>query len=158
MPTIRPANPHDRAPLTKILCTRWGGTSMALRGELLDVLTLPALVAQDSDGICGLLTYRFLQDACEIVSLDALQQWRGIGTRLIDAVAGIARSRGLRRLIVVTTNDNVDALRFYQRRGFVLSAIRPNAIVESRRLKPTIPLTGSYDIPIRDEVELVRTL
>jgi len=35
---------------------------------------------------------------------------------------------------------------------------RPNAVAQSRRLKPSIPLTGCYHIPIRDEIELVRTL
>jgi GNAT superfamily N-acetyltransferase len=156
VPLIRPAGADDRAQIAGILRSRWGSTDIALRGELIDALSLPALVAEDRGRLCGALTYRFFEDACEIVSLDALQQWRGTGTRLIEAVAEIAKSRGVRRLIVVTTNDNLDALRFYQRRGFVQAAIRPNAIAESRRLKPTIPLVGRYGIPIRDEVELVR--
>ena len=65
------------------------------------------------------------------------------------------REHGLRRLWVLTTNDNVDALRFYQRRGFRLSALRPGAVDEARRqLKPEIPELGEYGIPIRDEIEL----
>lgn len=157
-PLIRPAGPEDRTQIAKTLRARWGSTDVALRGELLDALSLPTLVAEEGGCICGVLTYRFFQDACEVVSLDALRQWCGIGTRLIDEVAAIAKTRGVRRLIVVTTNDNLDALRFYQRRGFVHSALRPNAITESRRLKPTIPATGCYGIPIRDEVELLRAL
>jgi ribosomal protein S18 acetylase RimI-like enzyme len=57
-------------------------------------------------------------------------------------------------LFLVTTNDNTPALRFYQKRGFVLSALRPNAIAENRKVKPEIPLTGQDGIPIRDELEL----
>jgi hypothetical protein len=54
-----------------------------------------------------------------------------------------------------TTNDNVDALRFYQRRGFRLAALRTRAVDElRRRLKPTIPAVGEHGIPIRDEIEL----
>jgi hypothetical protein len=56
---------------------------------------------------------------------------------------------------VVTTNDNLGALRFYQRRGFVLAALRPGAITEARRtLKPEISEIGADGIPIRDELEL----
>jgi acetolactate synthase regulatory subunit len=56
----------------------------------------------------------------------------------------------------VTTNDNVDALRFYQRRGFRLDTLRAGAVDEARRgLKPLIPESGRYAIPLRDELELV---
>jgi hypothetical protein len=61
-------------------------------------------------------------------------------------------------VIVVTTNDNLHALRFYQRRGFVLAEVRLNAVAHSRLLKPQIPLLGADDIPLRDEIELVLTL
>jgi hypothetical protein len=52
----------------------------------------------------------------------------------------------------------VDALRFYQRRGFALTELRPGAVDESRRMKPQIPLVGAYGIHIRDELVLVREL
>ena len=62
---------------------------------------------------------------------------------------------GCDRLRVVTTDDNVDALRFYQRRGFRLAELRPGAVAEARQsLKPEIPLTGAYGIELRDEIEL----
>ena len=60
---------------------------------------------------------------------------------------------------MVTTNDNLDALRFYQRRGFRLDRLRPGAVDVSRdTLKPEIPRTGEHGIPLRDEVELVMSL
>jgi len=75
----------------------------------------------------------------------------GVGTVLVEALK--TRVRG--RIWLVTTNDNLDALRFYQRRGFVLAALRPGAVQDSRRrLKPTISETGAYGIPLRDEIEL----
>ncbi len=58
------------------------------------------------------------------------------------------------RLVVVTTNDNLNALRFYQKRGFILVQLRPNALARSRQLKPQIPLVGMDGIPLRDEIEL----
>jgi ribosomal protein S18 acetylase RimI-like enzyme len=73
---------------------------------------------------------------------------------LIEAVVGAARSAGCRRVWLITTNDNLTALAFYQKRGFVLTALHPNAIAESRKLKPEIPLVAENSIPIRDELEL----
>jgi ribosomal protein S18 acetylase RimI-like enzyme len=78
-----------------------------------------------------------------------------VGSALIAEVEQIARRAGCTRLWLITTNDNVDALRFYQRRGFRLAALRPGAVDDSRtRLKPEIPDVGDHDIPIRDELEL----
>ena len=74
---------------------------------------------------------------------------------LIAAVKDIAGRAGCTRLWVITTNDNVDALRFYQRRGFTLAALHAGAVDESRaRLKPEIPVFGDHGIPLRDELEL----
>jgi hypothetical protein len=56
---------------------------------------------------------------------------------------------------VITTNDNLDALRFYQRRGFRLAALHRGAVDDSRaRLKPQIPPIGDHGIKLRDELEL----
>jgi ribosomal protein S18 acetylase RimI-like enzyme len=82
----------------------------------------------------------------------------GIGTALIDAVRDVAERAGCTRLWLVTTNDNLDALRFYQRRGFVLAALHRDAIEAARTLKPGIPAVGEYGIPIRDEIEMEMAL
>ena len=74
---------------------------------------------------------------------------------MIEAVRLLARRQGCTRLWVITTNDNVDALRFYQRRGFRLVRVHRGAVDRSRaRLKPEIPSVGAYGIPLRDEIEL----
>jgi ribosomal protein S18 acetylase RimI-like enzyme len=57
---------------------------------------------------------------------------------------------------VTTTNDNLNALRFYQRRGFRIMGVHPGAVNEARRLKPSIPAIGAYGIPICDEIDLER--
>ncbi|NLE72769.1 MAG: GNAT family N-acetyltransferase [Actinomycetales bacterium] len=82
----------------------------------------------------------------------------GTGTALVEAVARLARDAGARRLWLVTTNDNVDALRFYQRRGFRLAELHVGAVDEARRLEPAIPAVGDHGIPIRDELVLERPL
>jgi ribosomal protein S18 acetylase RimI-like enzyme len=68
------------------------------------------------------------------------------------------RAHGRRRLVVVTTNDNLHALRFYQKRGFVLAELRTNALAAARQIKPEIPLFGNDNIPLRDEIELALNL
>ena len=155
---VRPAQPTDRSWIGDVLRTRWGGTGIVVRGQMLEGLSLPAMIAEQEGQRRGLATYECSGEVCEIVSLDALEQFTGIGTALVDAVAEVGRQQGATRLVVETTNDNLDALRFYQRRGFVITAIRPNAIERSRQLKQDIPANGSFGIPIRDEIDLTRPI
>lgn len=113
------------------------------------------LVAIEEAERVGLLTYIVGADACEVLTLHADRQWHGAGSALLHAVAGVALDAGCSRLWLVTTNDNTDALRFYQRRGFRLRALYPGAVDASRReLKPEIPWIGDHGIPLRDEIEL----
>jgi GNAT superfamily N-acetyltransferase len=125
---------------------------MARLGELVHPLDHPALVAEGVGGqLLGMLTYLPGQDwrQCEILTLHAGEQWHGAGTALIQAVGQLARRQGCARLWVITTNDNVDALRFYQRRGFCLVRVHRGAVDRSRAsLKPEIPAVGAHGIPV----------
>ena len=154
---IRPREPADQAAAQAFLA-RHNSLRGARLGELVHPLDHPALVAEAPGGhLLGMLTYVPSHDGrqCEILTLHADEQWRGAGTALIEAVGQLARQQGCTRLWVITTNDNVDALRFYQRRGFCLVAVHRGAVDRSRaRLKPEIPAVGAYGIPLRDEIEL----
>jgi GNAT superfamily N-acetyltransferase len=147
---VREATEADRPALHGFLSQRHSAV-VARLGRIENALDHPALLAETEDGaLAGVLTYIPTGDECEILTLHTTQQWRGVGTALIEAVESKAR-----RLRVLTTNDNVDALRFYQRRGFRLSRLHPGAVDESRRrLKPEIPEIGEYGIPLRDEIVL----
>jgi len=128
---------------------------VARLGRLERALDHPALVVEHGAELGGVLTYVIAGGSCEILTLHAAEQWRGTGTALIAAVQRLAAERGCRRLWVLTTNDNVDALRFYQRRGFRLAELHPGAVAEARvRLKPEIPDIGNHEIPLRDELVL----
>lgn len=132
---------------------------VARRGELVESLHHPALVALSGDGLLGVATYILGDDSCELLTLHATSRFEGAGSALLDALKEVARQAGCDRIRVVTTNDNLDALRFYQRRGFRLAELRAGAVDECRRtLKPEIPVTGNYAIPLRDEIELELTL
>jgi RimJ/RimL family protein N-acetyltransferase len=128
---------------------------MATRGRLLDVATLPGFVAEDGDEWLGYATYELRDGALEIALLESLSQGGGVGVALLAACAQAALDAEATRLWLITTNDNTHALRFYQRRGFVLTALHRGAVDEARRaIKPEIPEVGNDDISIRDELEL----
>jgi ribosomal protein S18 acetylase RimI-like enzyme len=155
---IRAAQPADRPALEPFL-VRWHSLRVARRGELVQSLEHPALLAEDDGRLVGVLTYVVAGADCEVLTLHVDDRRRGFGSALIAEVKEIARREGCTRLWVMTTNDNVDALRFYQRRGFRLSVVRPGAVDETRaRLKPEIPEIGNHGIPIRDEIELEQEL
>lgn len=159
--TIRAMTVNDRAWVENFMREEWGAAPQAVRGELFYPHELPGFIAEDATRtIVGIATYRQLDSmTCELATLNSLQSGLGIGGALIGAVADATKALGCTKLVVVTTNDNWQALRFYQRRGFVLSEVRLGAVNTSRlTLKPQIPLTGNDDIPIRDELELEMTV
>ena len=153
---VRPREAADLAAAEAFLA-RHDSLRAARLGELVHPLDHPAFVAETACGqLLGMLTYVPGQDwqQCEILTLHADQQWRGAGSALIEAAAQLARRQGCTRLWVITTNDNVDALRFYQRRGFCLVRVHRGAVDRSRAsLKPEIPPVGAYGIPLRDEID-----
>jgi ribosomal protein S18 acetylase RimI-like enzyme len=151
---VRPIDDADRA----LVIERWGHT-VVRRGESVDIEGLPGFVAWVDGQRAGFLTYAVRGDECEVVTLHSLRQSRGAGRALMDAVRRAAESAGCRRLWLVTTNDNLRALAFYQRWGLDLCAFRRGAVDESRRtLKPSIPERDEHGVPIAHELELERLL
>jgi len=152
--TIRAITDADREWVARFVTEQWGSDMMVMHGDVLYISQQEGFLAEMDGYPVGLASYRIADGECEITSLDSLQKGLGIGSALIQLVRQKAVEAGCRRLFLVTTNDNTYALRFYQRRGFVLSALRRNAVSEARKIKPEIPLTGDDGIPIRDELEL----
>jgi GNAT superfamily N-acetyltransferase len=136
---------------------RWGGLRVIVHGEIFEAHRLPALIAGEKD---GLATFRIEQTnqikAAELMTLDAVTANQGVGTALIEALITRLRAEAIPVLRVTTTNDNLNALRFYQRRGFRMVEVRPGAVDKARFIKPSISLIGEYGIPIRDEIEFER--
>jgi GNAT superfamily N-acetyltransferase len=151
--TVRDLRPADFSRADELLREGLGGRLQARRGELIDVLDRPGLVAEADGRLIGLLTYDPQPAECELVAIVAALRGAGVGSAL---VATLRERVPDRPIWAVTTNDNLDALRFYQRRGFRLRAVRADAVDEARRtIKPAIPEIGAYGIPLRDELELV---
>ena len=127
---------------------------MTGRGKAWKPAELPGFAAFDGATCVGLVTYELDAEACELVSIDALREGAGIGTQLLRAVVDVARASGCSRVQLLTTNNNLRALAFYQKRGFRLVGLEVGAVDEQRKLKPAIPAVDGAGLPIRDELHL----
>jgi N-acetylglutamate synthase-like GNAT family acetyltransferase len=155
---IRAIAPSDRDWVSSMLIENWGALNVVSRGRRHWPLELSGLMAERDGAACGAVHYVMEGQSCELVSLVASPRGAGAGTRLLEALIDHLRSTDCQRLWLVTTNDNTDALRFYQKRGFTLAALHLRAVDKARELKPEIPLVGEANIPVRDELELERWL
>jgi GNAT superfamily N-acetyltransferase len=152
---IRAAKPSDREWIRDFLRVRWTAATIVVHGEAIDAAALPALIAVTP---CGLATWREHGADAELVTLDSVPAGLGTGTALIEALVAQLRVEGYQRLWLTMTNDNISALRFYQRRGFRLVQVRPGAVDAARALKPSIPAIGAHGISMQDELDLCRVL
>ena len=149
---VRPFREADVDWAEGLIDEGFGGRLQARRGSLVDVLDCRGFVAECAGDRVGLLTYDTSEHEAEIVYIEAVKQFCGVGTTLLLTFLATVSAP---RIWLVTTNDNIDALRFYQRRGFVIADVHVGAVTEARRLlKPQISETGCFGIPIRDEIEL----
>ena len=151
---VRPVEDSERPWLAERLVAGWGAVLIARKGELRDASVLPALVAERDGEPVGLLTYEVVGDELEVMSIESWDEGSGVGTALLTAAVDAAGAAGCSRVWLITTNDNLRALRFYQRRGMRLVRVDPGAVAAARALKPSIPLVGQDGIEITDELEL----
>ena len=151
---IRPVEENDRPTVEWLTTQLWGAPEVAVHDGVFHPAALPGFIAERAGRIAGLVTFEVRHGTLEIVTINALDLYQGIGTMLIEAVRAEAKRLGCHQVTLTTTNDNIGALRFYQRRGFRLAALRPGAVDRSRQRKPEIPRTGDFGIPLRDEIDL----
>lgn len=149
---ILPLKPTDLDTVRSIAQTHWGDVMVVVHGETYQLDQLPGFKAMRGETWLGMVTYQIGADLCEIVSLDSFIPRQGIGRRLVEAVMAQARQAGCRKILLITTNDNLNAMAFYQKLGFQMVWVEPNAVTRSREFKPSIPLTAENGLPIRDEI------
>lgn len=134
----------------------WYTTTMIIRGKEIDMTKVEGFYFSEGKNIIGLVTYIVYENILEITSLDSLRENQGIGSELLEIVIREAKERNLQKVVLITTNDNINAIRFYQKRGFDMAHLFHNALDVSRKLKPEIPLIGENSIPLRHEIEFER--
>jgi GNAT superfamily N-acetyltransferase len=156
--TVRAITMADSTAAVSMMQTLWGGSEIVVHDEMICPADLPGYIAEASTEIVGLITYRIGAGRCEAVSLDSLRPRNGIGTTLMAHVEVAAETGGCSHVWLVTTNDNLRALRFYQKRGYRIISAHPGAVDRAPAVKPAIPRIGAGGIPIRDELLLAKAL
>ena len=143
-----------RDEVNRYIRDEWGGPMLVTKGNLFDSSELPGFVAAEDGTLLGALLYAIRGDECEIAVVYSLQPNRGVGSALIDAVIAKAKELHCRRVWLITMNDNTHAIRYYQRRGFLLKAVHINAFEVTRKLKREVEnVVGIDGIPILHEFE-----
>lgn len=151
--TITEITASDKELIIDFISVHWGSPLCVSRGKLYDPANLPGFICIENNKLLGLITYHIQDTDCEIVNLNSLVQNSGLGTKLINKVISRAKENNCNRVWLVTTNDNINGIKFYQKRGFEWAGFHKNAIKESRKLKPEIPEIGHDSIPIKHEIE-----
>ena len=153
---VRESTDADRPAVRALFESDFGRTKIVAFGEVMDIDQLPVLVALVTQDLAGALAYRSFGDALHLVALAADPMWQrsGVGGHLVAEAELLARRLDLRRTMVATTNDNLPALYFYQRRGYRLTDLVPNSITVHTGQE----VAGFAGIPVRDEVRLEKRL
>jgi ribosomal protein S18 acetylase RimI-like enzyme len=161
MPTAvetRPIGAADRAAVDALAVRHWGETRVANVSGVVDSAALPGAAALLDGRFAGAVTWAAEGGALRIVTIASEVAGRGVGRALLAAAEAEGRARGAARIVVSTTNDNLNALGFYQRAGYVLAALHAGAIAGLRTMKPGIPEVAANGIPIRDQIDLEKRL
>lgn len=144
----------DRVELENLLRLRWPDSELIIGGQFVRPEHVEGLGAFAHDRLHGIATWRTVGRVMHIVAVNAFTDLKGVGIGLIDAMVEHGKRKGMHILRATITNDNTIAMRFYQKRGFRMTALHPGMIDAMRSVKPSIPETGIDGIPIHDEVEL----
>jgi len=148
----------DRQWLAQLWQRRWGSDVMVVEGHVFNLSEVSALIALDGNRRVGAATWILLPAAAELVSLDSLEENQGVASLLLTAAQTTLMAAGVRAITLTTTNDNMRALGFFQRRGFRLVGLSVGAVDRARHQKPSIPIIGHQGIPLHDEIRLEKML
>jgi ribosomal protein S18 acetylase RimI-like enzyme len=151
---VRLATGEELAEARRRLADYWS-PPILMRGRTYHLDACECLIAGDFEGLAAVC--RDEAPILELVAINAFEPRRGVGTALLQALP-VFFGQGMRQIRIGTTNDNLEALRLYQHRGYRLAALRPGALEASRRIKPSLPLIGNDGVPLRDEIDLVLDL
>ncbi|KAB7672097.1 GNAT family N-acetyltransferase [Bacillus sp. B1-b2] len=156
--SIKEITIENREKVVSFFKVHWGSPEMVISTGIYRCDILDGFIFEVNNQIIGLVTYIIKDNEIEVISLDSLQEGKGIGTSLMEKVENIAKQKKIQIVSLVTTNDNINALKFYQKRGYRITTVVPNGVNKARDLKPSIPLIGNEGIPLNDELILKKIL
>jgi 2-oxo-4-hydroxy-4-carboxy--5-ureidoimidazoline (OHCU) decarboxylase/GNAT superfamily N-acetyltransferase len=154
--TVRDFEPRDHDWARRLIGGQGGTHLVARLGQLVDPLTLPGLVAEADGRRISLVTIDETDRGMELVTVHSEVQGVGGATLLLRTALEVAVASDAARLWLLTTNDNVGAIRFYLRSGMRVVRVHPDAVTSDRAtIKPEIPsVNPDNGLPIRDLIEL----
>ena len=155
---VRARIKDDNDWITEVLLDNWASNIIVTRGISYQADLLSGFIVELEGKRVGLLTFNISDDELEIITLNAIDEGKGVGTILLEEVEKLAKTKNCKRFWLITTNDNVDALRFYQKKGYEIKSVHRYAIDESRKIKPHLPFVGKFGIAIRDEIDMEKIL
>jgi crotonobetainyl-CoA:carnitine CoA-transferase CaiB-like acyl-CoA transferase len=153
--SIRALEPGDETAVDALMSSDLGGRNQARLGAVHDVAALPGYGAWDGHRLVGVATCN--NDELAALVVGGAHRGRGIGGLLVEAVVEKLTDDGHEEVWLVTTNDNLDAIRLYQRHGFRIVELHAGGVDRARELKPQIPLMGQHGIEMHDELVFKRT-
>lgn len=133
---IRAITSDDSKWIKDIMGKSWGGLPLIIRGK--KYYPTEGIVAENDSGVAGFIFFEIQKTDCEIVVFEIFDKFKGTGTIMLNKLYDLAKDKKCKRIYLMTTNDNLDALRFYQRRGFSICGIHLDSIKISRKMKPSI--------------------
>ena len=155
---IKKITSQDQETIVAAVRDHWGDEKIIVHEEKFNTADLPGFLALENNELLGYLHYQVRDDHCEIITLASMRERQGIGSALVEAVERIAQTQGCKKIKATTTNDNLAALVFYQRLGFIMSGVGLGFVDEARLFKSSIPEIGNHGIPIHDEIYLEKIL
>ena len=153
--TIKPAAKADFEWIKELYRQYWSGDICVSRGKVQKVDDFTGgFVAETGGQNTGFVTYTITGPEMEITGMVSLKEKSGIGSALVKEVIELAKKQKIKKVCLVTTNDNLNGIGFWQKRGFKLVKVYPCSMEYVRKIKPAVPLIGENGIPLRDELEL----
>jgi ribosomal protein S18 acetylase RimI-like enzyme len=134
----------------------WDETEFFCFDQTFDVTKCINMMALAEGEVAGWVCYKKIDDALILIALNIYPdfQGQGIARLLLKEVAEQAHKQGCSSLKVATTNDDLPALRFYQKLGFHLTEIKPGIVAKHHGEE----YKGFGGIPIRDELRMEKKI
>ena len=145
--TLRDSTIQDQNWIKEFIHSAWGAELIVVHGDKFYPAELNAIIAERSGIPVGLATYFINTTSIEVVTLNSLTSGAGIGKKLIQSLIDKARIKAMERVWLITTNDNTSALTFYQKLGFHIVKLYPDAVSKSREINLRFPSPVSMGFP-----------
>lgn len=156
--SYREISGDDRKWVHAFIKKHWSSDIVVVHNTIYYPEKLDGFLAEYKSKKIGLITYLIKDDKCEIITINSLNENQVVGTHLMKLVMNEAKQLKCKKIWLITTNDNINAICFYRKLGFCLDKVYPDALTASRKIKPEIPFIGANGIPMRDELEFIYLL